>query len=213
MSTPCFLVDECGTRAWLRIYWRDPAADHLHNALSLLGDCDRVGDRVWAGAPADYPADRWPTHCETCGQPVPPAQVGKVRAGPDGQQPVCQVFYLRLFAAGAARYVEPGRVVADSLPSGAMFWTTWHDTTPCWEWDNCDGRHLQVVLPNGRVWEIDGRASNCTLPEDRRHRCWVRHGTPPQVTVDKVGQTCAAGAGSILSGSYHGFLRDGVLTP
>lgn len=42
-------------------------------------------------------------------------------------------------------------------------------------------------------------------------RCWVRHGEPPIVTVNKDGLTCAAGAGSIGIGGgeryYHGFLQ------
>lgn len=46
------------------------------------------------------------------------------------------------------------------------------------------------------------------------HKCWVRHGDPKtgSVHVDKDGVTCGAGAGSILSGSYHGFLHGGYLT-
>jgi hypothetical protein len=55
------------------------------------------------------------------------------------------------------------------------------------------------------------RASNCTMPNDMLHRCWVRHGNPPMITVDKNGPTCGAGAGSILSGNWHGFLRNGEL--
>lgn len=31
------------------------------------------------------------------------------------------------------------------------------------------------------------------------------------ITVDKNGTTCAAGAGSISAGPYHGFLRNGQL--
>jgi hypothetical protein len=69
-----------------------------------------------------------------------------------------------------------------------------------------------VVLPNGHIWDVDGRASNCDMKEDRTHRCWVRHGDPPNVHVDKNGHTCHAGAGSILSGNYHGFLHNGELT-
>lgn len=76
---------------------------------------------------------------------------------------------------------------------------------------NTDGRWLVVRLPNGRDWCIDSRASNCTKPDDDRHRCWIRHGTPPVLTVDKNGETCAAGAGSIQAGDYHGFLRNGQL--
>jgi hypothetical protein len=50
------------------------------------------------------------------------------------------------------------------------------------------------------------------MPDDGEHRCWVRHGEPPRITVDKNGPTCQAGAGSILAGDYHGFLRDGAFT-
>lgn len=66
-------------------------------------------------------------------------------------------------------------------------------------------------------WYIENRASNCTKPEDKDHRCWVRHGTVgDKLTVDKQGLTCAAGAGSFFMGpnnEWHGFLRDGKLTP
>lgn len=66
-------------------------------------------------------------------------------------------------------------------------------------------------------WYIEHRASNCTKPEDRDHRCWVRHGTiGDKLTVDKNGLTCAAGAGSFFMGpnnEWHGFLREGKLTP
>jgi hypothetical protein len=99
-----------------------------------------------------------------------------------------------------------------------MFWTTWRHyrmpdgTVTACEWDNCDGRHLNVVLPNGTDWDVDARATNCTMPNDRNHRCWVRRGDPPDVTVDKNGHTCAAGAGSIAVTGYHGFLHAGKLT-
>ena len=84
-------------------------------------------------------------------------------------------------------------------------------------WDNCEDPrgHLKVILPNGHEWDVDGRASNCTKPDDRLHRCWVRHGdplNPSTLHVDKAGNTCNAGAGSILSGDYHGFLHHGMLT-
>lgn len=63
-------------------------------------------------------------------------------------------------------------------------------------------------------WFIDGRASNCTLPNDAEHRCWVRHGTVGEALhVDKNGKTCAAGAGSIQYAAWHGFLHHGVLKP
>lgn len=74
-----------------------------------------------------------------------------------------------------------------------------------------EGPQLTVMTPGGR-WVIDSRASNCGSPYDYNHRCWIRHGEPPNITVDKNGATCSAGAGSIQCGSYHGFLQNGELT-
>ena len=96
------------------------------------------------------------------------------------------------------------------LEAGCMYWADWYPENM--NWDNHKGAHLIVVLPNGDHWNIDSRASNCTMKEDRTHRCWCRHGEPPSITVDKKGHTCRAGAGSIMSGNYHGFLRNGILT-
>ncbi|HEY3781459.1 MAG TPA: hypothetical protein VGL56_10275 [Fimbriimonadaceae bacterium] len=73
-----------------------------------------------------------------------------------------------------------------------------------------DKRILCVKLPNGHTWVIDHKANNCTRKDDYVHRCWVRHGEPPNITVDKNGDTCGCGC-SIQSGDYHGFLRNGVL--
>lgn len=74
-----------------------------------------------------------------------------------------------------------------------------------------NSKHLWVQTPGGS-WCIDSRASNCGSPYDYEHRCWVRHGIPPQITVDKIGATCSAGAGSIKCGDYHGFMQNGRLT-
>lgn len=74
------------------------------------------------------------------------------------------------------------------------------------------GPHLKLMTPGG-LWVIDSRASNCGLPWDYEHRCWVRRGEPPDVSVTKDGPTCAAGAGSIQAGDYHGFLVAGYLQP
>lgn len=91
------------------------------------------------------------------------------------------------------------------------------------QWNNDDGNHLIVVVPckwngsDGQVydskhfWDVDSRGSNCDMKQDRLHRCWVRHGTIPNITVDKNGVTCGAGAGSILVEGWHGFLRNGIL--
>jgi len=95
------------------------------------------------------------------------------------------------------------------LPPGGMYFADWYARK------GPDGHHLIVKTPGG-LWHVDGRAANCTRPEDDTHRCWVRHGVPPDVTVDKNGDTCGCGC-SIRQGpgysAFHGFLRNGVLEP
>jgi hypothetical protein len=85
-----------------------------------------------------------------------------------------------------------------------------HDGGCCY-WTNCDGKHLYVITPDLCFWDIDSKAENCTMPDDRTHRCWIRHGEPPNITVDKQGRTCGAGAGSFIGATWHGFLRNGEL--
>jgi len=132
---------------------------------------------------------RWPTRC-SCGYAF----------GVDDQW---QVIDERLLM----------RVGSDEL-------VTWRDAEPgamldaqWFPWKGFDGRSLKVKCPNGIEWAIDGPANNCTKPDDSEHRCWIRHGEPPVITVDKNGNTCAAGAGSIQAGDYHGFLQNGEFTP
>jgi hypothetical protein len=112
-------------------------------------------------------------------------------------------------------YVDDAGVEYSSrkMPPGAMHFVDYVGDS----FKGPDGHALQVVCPDGQPWIIDGPASNCTLPKDRgpfdrAHRCWVRHGTPPLITVDKSGKTCSAGGGSIQTKGYHGFLRAGVFT-
>lgn len=106
--------------------------------------------------------------------------------------------------------------------SGTGELTTLRTAEPgaCWDaywmhpiWHGPDGICLMVRCPNGRDWMVDSEASNCTR-KGEPHQCWVRHGDPREckVTVNKNGDTCAAGAGSILAGDYHGFLQAGILT-
>lgn len=101
--------------------------------------------------------------------------------------------------------------VSGDVEPGCMYWNEWYPADTFW--DNQTGPHLMVQLPNGSDWCIDSRASNCTLLQDRMHRCWHRIGNPEQadVTVDKGGNTCAAGGGSIMMSGWHGFLRGGEL--
>jgi hypothetical protein len=115
------------------------------------------------------------------------------------------------------RRQDTGEIIAlCNAPIGAMWFADWmlagiknepnHQVMR-----GPDGHCLVVRLPTNHDWIVDGRCSNCTLPDDDRHKCWVRHGIPPDVTVDKNGRTCSAGAGSISIPGWHGFLRNGYL--
>lgn len=177
-----------------------------HGALVLLGDAPiawssdrpeghthrfhgqdgRFGVLRFAFPGRDDP--RWPSRCE-CGYQFTPA---------DEWQEWTDRLYRRTDTGALSTLGD--------APPGAM-WDAWW-----YPWKGPDGRSLVVKCPNGREWMIDSRASNCTLPDDDEHRCWIRHGQPPRITVDKNGTTCTAGAGSIQAGDYHGFLRDGQFT-
>ncbi len=68
-----------------------------------------------------------------------------------------------------------------------------------------DGRSLVVMTPYGH-WFMDGRCLTCTRKDDENHRCWVRQGSPENgtLTVNKKGDTCEAGAGSVgIKTSMH----------
>jgi len=101
------------------------------------------------------------------------------------------------------------------VPVGAIWRATWFeeffDKETKNQWCGTDGKCYVVMTPEGE-WIIDSRASNCTRKDDNDHKCWCRHGEAPNFTVNKVGNTCSAGAGSIQIGNYHGFLINGELT-
>lgn len=144
----------------------------------------RPGDSI----PGDHPL--WPKGC-SCGYEFTAA---------DPLQVYTERFYRR---------ADTGQeITLRDAPPGAMWWADWNT------WDvGPDGRCLMVRCPDGHDWTVDAEASNCTRKGDRSHKCWCRHGEPPLVTVDKNGDTCGAGAGSILTPKWHGFLRGGVLVP
>lgn len=92
---------------------------------------------------------------------------------------------------------------------GAMWRACWLPKN--FTWDNETAPHLYVITPGG-IWDIDSRCNNCDMPSDRLHRCWVRHGELPLISVNKNGLTCKAGAGSIWHNKgtgWHGFLTNG----
>lgn len=111
------------------------------------------------------------------------------------------------------RNAETGKhSLPGGLPVGAIVdWT--HQGGYRRERTGPDGRYLVCIVPASyrHFWHMDDRASNCGSRDDDEHRCWVRHGEPPDLTVDKEGLTCTAGAGSIVTDTWHGFLRGGYL--
>ncbi len=115
-------------------------------------------------------------------------------------------------AATMVRRSDNGELITlDKATPGAIWDATWYPDA----WKAADGHAYIVRLPNGYDWRIDSIAYNCTR-RGEKHQCWVRHGTPPDLHVDKDGDTCNAGAGSILSMQGHpeewrGFLHHGHL--
>lgn len=138
---------------------------------------------------------RWPSKCEQCDYTFV-----------DGDSR--QVFFDLIY-----RRIDTGtELVIRDAPPGAM-WDAWWMPP---QWRGPDGKSLIVICPDGSQWTIDGPAKNCTLPNDDEHRCWLRVGDVPKVTVSKNGppgwRTCGAGAGSIAVKGYHGFLVNGIFT-
>jgi hypothetical protein len=143
---------------------------------------------------------RWPTACGHCAAAFAPEHRHIVHVD-------------RLYAGTPGGELHTIR----RAPVGAMWDAFWHEGLPAYT--GPDGIALVVRTPGGD-WMVDSEASNCTRKGDLTHKCWIRHGDPrdPQglkggraLHVDKSGDTCAAGAGSIISGSYHGFLHNGHL--
>lgn len=152
---------------------------------------------------ADDPDWTWPTDCKRCGIEIP--------------SPHRQVWSQRIWRrtdTGEERFNHSNPdVAAPGIPiaePGASWDASWLKAMYP---DTEDGIVLIVRCPDGHDWTVDSRARNCTMPDDDVHHCWVRHGDPREcrVTVDKDGVTCAAGAGSIQTPNWHGFLRGGLL--
>jgi len=183
----CYLLEDTGrAEVHLRRYTQKGAACGkfgYHNATVLSHIDDEGVSRP--ATQAERLDDRWPRKCDHC------EYVFK----PDDE---CQWFQRSLWL----RRDTFELVTMDDAPAGAMWLATW-----------LQNRHQQpslCVKTIGGVWNVDSPASNCTR-KGEPHDCWVRHGTPPEVTVDKQGDTCGAGSGSIIIGGWHGWLRNGWL--
>lgn len=204
MSIECFLLEETGLeRQWLRRFAfsdTDKCAKHFcHNAMVPLRDAlivwgEMNGRQVIKSQEWDADDPRWPTRCEHCGQYEFTDRDPK------------QVFRRTLYKLPNGQLTT-----VEDAPPGAMWFADWMLVDGSNFCRGPDGHCLAVKLPDGHQWMVDARASNCTMPDDQQHKCWVRHGAPPNVTVDKNGHTCQAGAGSIQSPKWHGYLRGGHL--
>lgn len=186
-----------------RFQWSDRAA---------LGACPASGR---AGHDVKVRIEDGPDGPSVCGKSIMPAQIladprwpqacacGYIFSADDDWQLLTRKLYRRLSDGAVMTLAE--------APVGALWRATWYekdDPKRCGR----DGFSIWCKTPGGD-WHIDGRANNCTMPDDWTHRCWVRQGTVGGVLhVDKNGPTCAAGAGSIGTPTWHGFLDHGWLT-
>lgn len=200
----CFFLEPTGqTQVYLRRYHSRASDDapcplpaKYHNAMNPFiiepEERDKQGYICNGLKPVPVHDDpRWPTHC-ACGYAFTES---------DEWQRFTDSIYRRTDTCET--------MTLRDAPAGAMWEAWWVD-----QFIVPQGEHSLIVRTPGGDWEIDSQASNCTMPEDGRqekHHCWIRHGTPPDITVDKNGITCGAGAGSIQCGDYHGFLREGYL--
>ncbi len=215
-EVPLRFLPEVGTRAWLRVFWGEDCPNSYgragsvgtHNAEIHLADSTWLEDWGLGGDPKDYPEARWPTKCDHCGAAVPSSTLLLERGCHYGLR---HILHKRLYRA------PDGTIVPErDMQPGDCFHSTWlHEALEgCHYWDNCTGPHLTIICPDGHPWDVMSRASNCTKKDDRLHRCWVLHGDPSKgelVTVDKAGNTCSAGAGSIQTPGYHGMLTKSIL--
>lgn len=167
-----------------------------HDAIATIGEVDFPLSNGLSGDGTlmyDRADPRWPKSCTACGYEFTP----------DDQW---QHSLDRLY-----RRVDTGEMLAhEQLPAGASYDCPW---VRDFGYVGSDNIALTVVLPDGTHWHVDSEANNCTRKGDRSHKCWVRDGDPRacNVTAGKQGNTCSAGAGSIQSPGYHGFLRNGWL--
>lgn len=208
----CFLIAPGDhARVWLRRYPNRelvenecplPDGHGYHNAMVPLADApSRINEDSIFDVDAPEVADddpRWPT---TCG-------CGYVFTENDHRQ----VHTETVWVAGDGR-----EMILRDAPAGAMFdaiWMRGYGSV------NGNGPAWTCVLPGGstdgrsRVWHMGFEATNCTR-KGEDHDCWCVHGEAPVLTVDKQPEpgrsTCQAGAGSIATQDWHGFLRDGFL--
>lgn len=148
----------------------------------------------------------WPEKCGHCGEPFDPAKTEN--------QVFQEAVYVR-YDGGL------GEFTLRDAPVGMMWDAFWMRNSyeagehgPGWTNVGPDGLALVIQVPRKHPFQPEQRASNCTMKDDGRHKCWVRHGDARVglVHIDKVGHTCQAGAGSIVTPSWHGFIHHSRVT-
>ena len=193
-----------------------------HNALARIGTEAADDDRSISDD--DHPRDdaRWPMRC-ACGYAFQASDawqrmVHLLYARSDGGEPVTLreapvgAMWFAPWMSNIPEYTGPdGRTLTVRLPGG-------HDWIVDSRANNCDSPcahcgkpyHAHAgglcrALEAGEVYDRERHYYRDARP----HKCWVRHGEPPNVHVDKNGVTCNAGAGSIAYPGFHGFLHNG----
>jgi len=160
-----------------------------HDASFHVGEVSKATE-VWDCISTDsdpaFPRDgpRWPAKCR-CGYSFRPE---------DNWQIMAPRIYVRS---------DNGQdTLLDDAGPGALYYADYYLDDRFYP-AGPDGHVLCCNTPGG-LWIIDSRASNCTMPGDNEHRCWVRQGDPKDptgkrggrpFTVGKDGLTCEAGAG------------------
>jgi hypothetical protein len=192
----CFLISENGNEwRYLRTYGGNGCKANsggYHNAM--LPQADGPSDNSWNTQDKKSYVDMFPKICE-CGHTFSDAEKHE------------QFFSVDQYVCAD----KPGELFnIRQAPPGAIWRNSWYEDMP--SMCGTDGKSYTARTPDGWDWHIDGTASNCGSPNDKIHKCWCRHGEAPNFTVDKVGNTCSAGAGSIQTKSWHGFLKEGYFT-
>ena len=195
----CFLLTRTDRvlRHLRRLAWQDCTLGTnkmYHEAMTFLDEVQLPSQVALSGDNWDRLDPRWPWQCG-CGYVFQ-------------EKDQWQVYGQRLWSYGSEDDLR--FTTLHDAPPGAMYYADHMIQEDGW-YKGPDGHCLAIKIPGNHWWFPDARAKNCTKPKDNRHRCWVRRGFVPLITIDKQGETCKAGAGSILTDKWHGHLKDGLL--
>lgn len=242
-SYPCFFIEPTGRRKlFLRRYRSSATNDNpctgagrsYHDARVFIGEDEEKRteegyvEAVVQGSYEDDP--RWPAKCDACDYQFNPADEA------DQDQVFGESIYRRADTGELMTLHDapPGAIW------NAFWYVDWHKGPDglclvC----RMPGGHDWMI--DGRASNCDSICGNCGKPyhcctamnadkvkspnevrckgfvETHPHQCWVRTGTVLPMTLDVTkgapGESCHAGAGSIVVPGWHGFLRHGVLVP